>query len=186
MKKPKNELLDFIYKEMPQYFDEEKHIAARAVYKIPPGEKRKNGAYNLSILEGKKGVYCIYEERPSGPPKVVYIGQSASDLYKTVTRHFQNWDSRSGNYPGRVSYRGSAQIGTGFFVEAYTDEKHMFEIEEESIMKLRPRDNNLKIFRYEKGREDKEAEKRAIMETGTRKEEIKDFSPPEEAEEPPF
>jgi len=57
----------------------------RLVYK--PGEKQTN----ISQFRGKSGVYILYS--PAG--KVRYIGSSRTQLYKTITRHFQKWnDSR--------------------------------------------------------------------------------------------
>jgi excinuclease UvrABC nuclease subunit len=47
-----------------------------------------NGSTNVSSVIGKTGVYIIY----SSEGKIQYIGHSRSDLYKTLTRHFQVWN----------------------------------------------------------------------------------------------
>ena len=37
----------------------------------------------------KSGIYIIKQNG-----KIVYVGQSGYNLYKTMYRHFQSWDSR--------------------------------------------------------------------------------------------
>ena len=48
----------------------------------------KDGSTNISNAIGKTGVYIIYNDEN----KVQYVGHSRSDLYKTLTRHFQKWN----------------------------------------------------------------------------------------------
>lgn len=45
-----------------------------------------NGRTNFRYTEGRSGVYIIQRKG-----KTVYIGYSASNLYKTMYRHFQYW-----------------------------------------------------------------------------------------------
>ena len=59
-----------------------KAAKARTVYKEP-------GKPNLKRFSGLSGVYIIYREGLKSPD---YIGYSGSDLYKTITRHFQSWN----------------------------------------------------------------------------------------------
>lgn len=59
-----------------------KSAKARTIYKKP-------GKPNLIKFSGLSGVYIIYREGLKRPD---YIGYSGSDLYKTITRHFQSWD----------------------------------------------------------------------------------------------
>lgn len=66
------------------------------VYKELPSGSR-NGKTNIAWARGRKGVYIIKENN-----KIVYIGSSESDLYKTAIRHFQVWNDR--NQVQRVSY----------------------------------------------------------------------------------
>lgn len=49
---------------------------------------------NLRILNAKfnTGVYVIKETKTN---KVVYVGYSASNLHKTMYRHFQKWNDKS-------------------------------------------------------------------------------------------
>ncbi len=67
------------------------------VYKeIPSGSR--NGKTNITWARGRKGVYIIKENN-----RIVYVGSSESDLYKTAMRHFQEWNDRE--QPGRITYR---------------------------------------------------------------------------------
>ena len=56
------------------------------VYKFSP--PYKNGKCTFKNAWNKSGVYIIKENN-----KIVYIGQSGYNLYKTMYRHFQSWDS---------------------------------------------------------------------------------------------
>lgn len=47
-----------------------------------------DGSTNVAATRGKVGVYIIYDSNNN----VEYVGHSASDLYKTLTRHFQTWN----------------------------------------------------------------------------------------------
>lgn len=51
----------------------------------------KEGKTNLKHVINKSGVYIIYDSknRPS------YIGYSGTNLYKTILRHFQQWNDWS-------------------------------------------------------------------------------------------
>lgn len=46
------------------------------------------GGTNLKNLSKKAGVYIIRQGR-----EIVYIGYSGVNLYKTITRHFQDWSA---------------------------------------------------------------------------------------------
>jgi hypothetical protein len=48
----------------------------------------KYGKTNFGFTENKSGVYLIKSKRTN---KIVYVGYSASNLYKTMYRHFQSW-----------------------------------------------------------------------------------------------
>lgn len=45
---------------------------------------------NLLNLKGRSGVYMI---RYTGQNRPIYIGSSTGNLYKTILRHFQTWES---------------------------------------------------------------------------------------------
>lgn len=99
---------------------------------------RSQGKTNLSDYIGKKGVYLIKHKG-----KIVYIGQSGSNLYKTITRHFQSWNDRS---QIRITYPQS---------KAYTirvvltrTAKQAAKLERALILKLKPKDNPQKLTLY--------------------------------------
>jgi hypothetical protein len=69
---------------------------AKKVYKVIP-KNGKRGKTNLKALQGKKGLYKIFENK-----KLVYIGKSYTNLYRTVLRHFQAWNDSA--QLRRISY----------------------------------------------------------------------------------
>jgi len=52
----------------------------------------KDGKTNLIVLKNKSGVYLIKNYETD---ELKYIGFSASNLYKTILRHFQAWPDRT-------------------------------------------------------------------------------------------
>lgn len=98
----------------------------------------KAGKTNLSSFRGKSGVYIIKDGRTN---KIVYIGFSGSDLYKTITRHFQSWTDRTQvrvTYPQKPHYLVRVVLATP--VKA-------FNLETALIIKHQPEDNPQKIER---------------------------------------
>ncbi len=81
----------------------------------------------------KSGVYLISENS-----KVVYVGFSESDLYKTMYRHFQVW-----NHTGQfvVSYADFLKTKEYKVRIVYCTAKQAAELEKALILKHRPRDN---------------------------------------------
>lgn len=69
------------------------------VYSEQPVKGLWNGKTNLAWATGKSGVYIIRE----GLRNVVYVGKSTTNLYRTIMRHFQEWNDR--RQPGRISYQ---------------------------------------------------------------------------------
>lgn len=116
-------------------------MSRQPVYKRLP-KKDKRGETNLLHLTDKKGVYRLFENT-----KLVYIGSSTSNLYKTILRHFQKWkDSRQ---LGRISYKD--QLGR----KSYTYKVELLpnatdnEIKAKEyrlIKRYKPRDNKLKLY----------------------------------------
>lgn len=48
---------------------------------------------NLRPAKARSGVYLVRSKpAPGQKPKIVYVGMSQTDLYKTISRHFQVWD----------------------------------------------------------------------------------------------
>lgn len=65
------------------------------------------GKSNLGFTTGKTGVYIIREKKPGKRYKTVYVGSSIGNLYKTITRHFQEWNATNpmtGEKIERVTY----------------------------------------------------------------------------------
>jgi excinuclease UvrABC nuclease subunit len=84
-------------------------------------------------LRGKPGVYLIY----SGE-RVVYVGYSGTNLYKTMYRHFQKWNDRT--QQKRVVYRDlkGITVRVVYTNNAGTASK----LEKALIVKHKPRDND--------------------------------------------
>jgi hypothetical protein len=87
---------------------------------------------------GQSGVYII----KSGA-QVVYVGYSATNLYKTMTRHFQSWEDRQVRtvYNNRNSENLTARV---IFCAPMKAKK----LETALVIKYRPRDNNNKYNQY--------------------------------------
>ena len=83
------------------------------------------------------GTYIIYKE---GRP--VYVGFSASDVKKTMYRHFQSWNDPTQR---RVTYKQLANITCRVI---FTTAQRAAQLEEYLILKLKPRDNEQKLNLY--------------------------------------
>lgn len=103
------------------------------VYKELP-TKSKNGKSNIAWSRGKKGVYIIKEDN-----KIVYVGYSVSNLYKTIIRHFQEWNDSS--QEGRVSYRSRLNKHRYTVRIIIADQSRASKLEKGLIEKYQPRDN---------------------------------------------
>lgn len=93
----------------------------------------EKGKTNFAKFIGKSGVYII---RYNG--KVVYVGMSKSDVYKTMIRHFQEWNDKQKRvtYPQKPEYRARVILCTPL---------QAVKLETALILKHRPRDNEQKI-----------------------------------------
>lgn len=98
----------------------------------------KAGRVNFEGIRGRSGVYIIRENS-----RIVYIGYSARNLYKTMLRHFQVW-----NHPGQpvVSYAGSRHQYKARVI--LLPAKQAVEFEKKLILKYKPRDNRNKYLEY--------------------------------------
>ena len=100
-----------------------------------------NGRTTYNNTQNKSGVYIIKEFG-----RLVYIGSSTKNLYKTLYRHFEKWNHRgqevityvnrlrANNYTVRVILCTAAQA---------------VKLERALILKHRPRDNENKYLNYE-------------------------------------
>ena len=110
----------------------------------------KEGKTNIKALKhsGKQsGVYFI--KKPGGA--VAYVGYSKTQLYKTVYRHFQEWNDKKQK---RYQYPKNYLVRIIFTTPARAEK-----LEEYLIKKLRPEDNKDK---YEYFTQTKAAEATAV------------------------
>lgn len=87
----------------------------------------------------RSGTYLIFDKRIN---KIVYVGYSGYNLYKTLYRHFQSWVDEQ--------YRAVYDKNdTNILVRViYTTPKRSKQLEKLLIEKYLPRDNQLKILKY--------------------------------------
>lgn len=106
--------------------------------KFQPVYKEPNKT-NISKFIGKSGVYLI---KKTGEREILYIGFSASDIYKAITRHFQSWEDKNQvrvTYPQNGKY--SIRIVTTTAAKASILERAL-------ILKHKPKDNPNKYESY--------------------------------------
>ena len=101
---------------------------------------KKPHSTNLKFTEGKAGVYLI---KRRGDSKPCYVGMSQSNLYKTITRHFQSWADPS---QVRVTYSQKSDIVIRVII---TTPKQAERLERYLILKYKPVDNPNKIASYQ-------------------------------------
>jgi len=99
------------------------------------------GKTNLGFTRGQSGVYVIFENR-----RRVYVGMSQTDLYKTITRHFQAWDDPR-QY--RVTYRDQIEANDYHVAVIFATPKQAEALEKALVLKYNPRDNEVKYEAYQ-------------------------------------
>ena len=108
----------------------------------------KNGKTNFPI-RNKSGVYLIYKKQTlsaGNKLKLVYVGFSTKDLYKTMYRHFQNWDGYILPDQTRVIYKNTKNIKIRV---CYTNTAQQAnQLETALILKYKPKDNPRKYEKY--------------------------------------
>ena len=90
---------------------------------------------------GRPGVYLIKENG-----KLVYVGASAKDIYKTMYRHFEHWSHR---WQKVISYKGRRRNYTVRVI--YCTARQAERLERALVMKHQPRDNEVKYKLFEVG-----------------------------------
>lgn len=105
------------------------------VYRLENGRRRSN----ISNARQRPGVYIIKELG-----RIVYIGHSASDVYKTAMRHFQSWDDPTQD---RITYVNK-QLENFTIRIIFTTPKQAPALEKKLILRHNPRDNELKYGTY--------------------------------------
>lgn len=98
------------------------------------------GKTRFAGLQGKTGIYIIRENK-----KIVYIGYSSRNLYKTMYRHFQSWNHKQQEV---VTYANKLSRHR-YTVRVVTCEKAAaIKLERALIIKHKPRDNDVKYNSY--------------------------------------
>lgn len=108
---------------------------------------KPNGKTNFPEALSHPGVYLIKENG-----KLVYIGMSQSNVYKTMYRHFQSWDD---NRQIRVTYKDKMKRNDYTARVVYCTAAQAARLEAGLILKHRPRDNENKFDQYTMDFQDK-------------------------------
>lgn len=102
-------------------------------YKKEPFPSKGQFDERIRQAKGKAGVYIIKENN-----KIVYVGHSKTQLYKTITRHFHKWEHTS----RQVSYD---VFSANYKVKIiFTPKSEAKDLECKLILKHNPRDNQEK------------------------------------------
>lgn len=101
---------------------------------------QKSGKTTFRATVNRAGVYLIKENT-----RLVYVGMSAKNLYKTLYRHFEKWH-HSGQevvtYAGRLNrHKYTVRVVLSTALQAARLERAL-------IIKHRPRDNENKYTQY--------------------------------------
>jgi len=112
-----------------------------APYKLTPSGRNVLNINALSHNTPQAGVYFIKENKSN---TIVYVGYSVSNLYKTITRHFQSWTDIQRAVKTRFTYPKY-----GYSVKIiFTTPTEAALLEKYFILKLQPRDNSIKYENY--------------------------------------
>lgn len=112
-----------------------------APYKLDPSGRNVLNINALSHNVQQSGIYFIKENKSN---TIVYVGFSVSNLYKTITRHFQTWTDIQRAVKTRFTYPKY-----GYSVKIiFTTPKEAALLEKYFILKLKPRDNTIKYENY--------------------------------------
>jgi len=90
-----------------------------------------NPDFKLKASGNQKGVYIL---RKNG--KIVYIGYSGSNLYKTLTRHFQSWND---NNQVRITFNKNERISARIIYTSTAEQA--YKLEKALIKKYKPTEN---------------------------------------------
>ena len=102
---------------------------------------QKSGKTTFPETQQKSGVYLIKEN-----DRLVYIGMSATNLYKTLYRHFEVWNHRTQQV---VSYKSRMAKNKYTVRVILCTSNQAVKLERALIKKHKPRDNENKYARYE-------------------------------------
>ena len=105
---------------------------------IPP--YKSPGKTNFPKAQNHSGVYLIKENG-----KLVYVGYSAKNLYKTMYRHFQQWHH---NYQEAITYVNKLNRHKYLVRVIYCTPQQAQRLERALIIKHKPRDNDMKYKQH--------------------------------------
>ena len=110
------------------------------VYKAP-------GKTNVTFTVGHSGTYLIYEDK-----KLVYVGYSSNNMYRTCMRHFNKWSDTDKlaaffGFKAGVTYYGNdmSRYKVRFI---FCTAERAAKLEKSLIIKYNPRDNTEKYKSY--------------------------------------
>lgn len=106
-------------------------------YKVYVNDKL-NPDLMLKPSKNQKGVYILKKNN-----EIVYIGYSGSNLYKTLTRHFQSWEDRK---QIRITYSKTDNIKARIIYTSTAAQAA--KLEKALILKYKPADNPNKYEQY--------------------------------------
>lgn len=98
------------------------------------------GRSNFRESKDRPGIYIIKEDG-----KIVYVGYSGYNVYKTMHRHFQSW-----NHPSQevVSYKSRMTRHRYTVRIVHCTDKQAAALEKRLIQKYHPRDNSVQYDLY--------------------------------------
>ena len=107
---------------------------------------KKDGSCNFRKAVNKAGVYLIKENA-----KIVYVGFSGYNIYKTMYRHFETWTASQ----NVVCYKDRLKKKDYTVRMVLCSEKQAYSLEKALILKHKPRDNKdmyetFKLKQYDK------------------------------------
>jgi hypothetical protein len=106
---------------------------------LPPYTDK--GKCNFPEAKERSGIYIIKENA-----KIVYVGESGYNLYKTLYRHFQRWNHK---YQEVVTYAAKLKQNKYTVRLVFCTAKQAIALEKALIIKYNPRDNEQKYKNYQ-------------------------------------
>lgn len=110
-----------------------------------------DGKTTFNDAVGKSGVYIIKEHGT-----IVYVGYSGKNLYRTLYRHFQQWNHK---YQQVTTYAGNNRNNYTVRI-IYTTPHQAERLEAYLVNKYQPRDNDIKLKKYAESNVGKEEYKK--------------------------
>ncbi len=101
----------------------------------------KPGKTNIYWANNKRGVYIIKENG-----RIVYVGKSHSNIYKTAMRHFQQWNDP---FQDRITYAEKINSNRYTIRIIEANKSRIDLIESGLIEKYNPRDNKDKQLSFQ-------------------------------------